>query len=210
MANFAEMKGEFWRARFSRARAVARIILMFNCLNRAAASKFQRAKLWYLKIMATKLNHTTALNVVYNVLTSKEINSLKQPEPSEKTKELAKQLKQSQIDDYNAARGESLGTTFRKIAHVVAISKKLDEQLLVEEFLPNGKVTALTDTLDRIGTYLMNCVNARIDAQLPTKETRINVNVAQLKKMYRITESAAQCAEFFGITEEQVNTLLNK
>lgn len=171
---------------------------MFNTLN--------------LSIMSTKLNHTTALQFVFKNVSEKELNSLVQAEPSQKTKDLAAQLRKSQIADYNQARTEILGTTFRKLAHILAAQKKVDETALLSEMLPNDKVTSLTDTADRLATYIMTAVNKRIDAQLDTTPKKTNVNVTLLKKMYKTfganTTALKGCAEYFNITEDQATQLL--
>lgn len=169
--------------------------------------------------MSTKLNHSTALNFIYAHLSEKELDSLRMSSEyvSDETKDLAARYKASQLKDYNASPAkEHFAGVLRKLAHIAAKNKKLDETLLVNAMLTKkDEVSSLVDTDDRLATYVAKAINARIDIEAQsTKTTRISIDVARLKKMYKAFGSNAAavegCANFFGITKDAVEQLLKK
>lgn len=161
--------------------------------------------------MATKLNHTAALKKVYAIVTDNRVfSSLAQDKKDNKKVQAArKALNAALVEQYNADadRLSVIGSTLRSFAHVLAKEKRVDEDSLTNKLLPNGKVTALIDTPDRLATYVATAVNDLIDKTTTTK-TKISVPVAQIKKMYSIVGNVEKVAQFFELTTAQVEAIV--
>lgn len=85
--------------------------------------------------MVTKLNHTTALKSVYlNVTDNRTFAALAQ-DKEDSPKAARKALSDALVEQYNANKDRLavIGTTLRKIAHVISAQKKIDEAALVKE-----------------------------------------------------------------------------
>lgn len=161
--------------------------------------------------MATKLNHTAALKKVYAIVTDNRVfNALAQDkEDNKKVQAARKALTSALVEQYNADadRLSVIGATLRSFAHVLAKEKKVDEESLTNKLLPNGKVTALIDTPDRLATYVATAVNELIDKTTTTK-TKVSVPTAQIKKMFAIVGNVEKVAQFFELTTAQVKAIV--